>query len=132
MNNKKTIIAVIALVLVVAVFGGIYLATRPATAEGGKTITVTVVHKDGTSKNFTISTDEEYLAPALKAEGILPENEGADGMYFTVDGEQADYSVDQSYWGVYIGEEYAMLGMNDIPVNDGNSFKLVYTIYVEE
>jgi hypothetical protein len=31
MNNKKSIIAVIALVLVVAVFAGIYFATRPAT-----------------------------------------------------------------------------------------------------
>lgn len=132
MSNKKTIIAVIALVLVVAVFGGIYLATRPETSAGSKTFTLTVVHGDGTSKDFTVSTDEEYLAPALKAEGILPADEGADGMYFTVDGEKADYSVNQSYWGLFVGEEYAMLGMNDTPVNDGDSFKLVYTIYVEE
>ena len=132
MNNKKTIIAIISLVLIVAVFAGIYLATRPETSAGGKTFTLTVVHGDGTSKEFTISTDEEYLAPALKAEGILPESEGADGMYFTVDGEKADYSVNQSYWGLFVGEEYAMLGMNDTPVNDGDSFKLVYTVYVEE
>lgn len=132
MNNKKTIIAIISLVLVVAVFAGIYLATRPETSAGGKTFTLTVVHGDGTSKEFTISTDEEYLAPALKAEGILPESEGADGMYFTVDGEKADYSVNQSYWGLFVGEEYAMLGINDTPVNDGDSFKLVYTVYVEE
>ena len=132
MNNKKTIIAVIALVLVVAVFAGIYLATRPATSEGSKAFTLTVVHGDGSSKDFTISTDEEFLAPALKAEGILPADEGSDGMYFTVDGEKADYSVNQSYWGLFIGEEYAMTGMNDTPVNDGDSFKLVYTIYVAE
>ena len=129
MNNKKSIIAVIALVLVVAVFAGIYFATRPATSEGSKTFTLTVVHGDGSSKNFTISTDEEYLAPALKAEGILPADEGADGMYLTVDGEKADFSVDQSFWYLYIGEEDAMLGMNDTPVNDGDSFKLVYTTY---
>ena len=131
MNNKKTIIAVIALVLVVAVFAGIYLATRPETSAGSKTFTLTVVHGDGTSKDFTISTDEEYLAPALKAKGILPESEGADGMYYTVDGEKADYSVNQSFWYLYIGEEDAMLGMNDTPVNDGDTFKLVYTIYNE-
>lgn len=131
MKNKK-LLALVALVLVVAVFVGVWVATRPETSAGGKTITVTVVHKDGTSKDFTISTDEEFLAPALKAEGILPAEEGADGMYFTVDGEKADYSVDQSYWGVYIGEEYAMVGMNDIPVNDGDSFKLEYTVYVAQ
>ena len=37
--------------------------------------------------------------------------------------------MNQSYWGLFIGEDYAMTGMNDTPVNDGDSFKLVYTIY---
>ena len=128
MKNKKLIIAAIAVVAVIAIMVGVYFATRPQTSQGSKTFTVTVVHGDGSSKNFTISTDEEFLAPALKAEGILPADEGSDGMYFTVDGEKADYSVNQSYWGLFIGEEYAMTGMNDIPVNDGDSFKLVYTI----
>ena len=129
MKNKKTVIAIVALVLVIAVFVGVWAATRPETAAGGKTITVTVVHGDGTSKVFTISTDEEYLAPALKAEGILLETEGSDGMYNTVDGEKADYSVNQSYWGVYVGSEYAMEGMNDIVIQDGDTFKLEYTVY---
>ena len=128
MNNKKSIIAVIALVLVVAVFAGIYFATRPATSAGSKTFTLTVVHGDGSSKNFTISTDEEYLAPALKAENILPADEGADGMYLTVDGEKADYSVNQSYWGLFIGEEYATTGADGIVLTDGGEYSLVYTI----
>lgn len=129
MKNKKLILAIVALVLVVAVFVGVWTATRPDTADGGKTITVTVVHGDGTSKEFTISTDEAYLAPALKAEGILLETEGSDGMYNTVDGEKADYSVNQSYWALYVGEEYGMVGMNDQVINDGDRFKLEYTVY---
>lgn len=131
MKNKKRI-ALVALVLVVALFVGIWAATRPETSTGGKTFTLSVVHSDGSSKDFTISTDEEFLAPALKAEGILLEEEGADGMYNTVDGEKADYSVNQSYWVLYIGADYAMTGMNDTPVSDGDSFKLEYTVYVEE
>lgn len=128
MKNKKIVLAIVALVLVIAVFVGVWAATRPETATGGKTITVTVVHGDGTSKVFTISTDEEFLAPALKAEGILLETEGSDGMYNTVDGEKADYSVNQSYWAMYVGEEYGMVGMNDQVINDGDTFKLEYTV----
>jgi len=59
MKNKKMIIAIVALVVVVAVFAGVYLATRPETAAGGKTFTVTVVHKDESTKEFIYTTDAE-------------------------------------------------------------------------
>jgi hypothetical protein len=53
-------------------------------------------------------------------------------MYTTVDGETADYSVDQSYWAFYVGDEYAMAGMNDTPIVQDGEYKLAYTVYVEE
>lgn len=127
MKNKKIILAAVALVLVLALFLGVYLATLPDTQEGAKAFTVTVVHKDGTSKEFTCRTDEEKLGPALVAEGLIVEADSP-GMYNTVDGETADYSVDGGYWAFYVGEEYAMQGMDDTPVTDGGSYKLVYTI----
>ena len=127
MKNKKTWIAAIAVVLVVAALAAIYFSTRPTAAEGEKTFTLTVVHSEG-SKDFTISTEEEYLAPALMAEGII-NNEGVEtGMYFTVDGETASWEENQSYWAIYVGEEYATVGMNDLPVEDGGVYKLEYTI----
>ena len=49
-------------------------------------------------------------------------------MISTVDGELADWNVDQGYWAVYEGEEYAMQGIDQTPVYDGSTFKLVYTI----
>lgn len=131
MKNKKLLLAAIALVAVIAVFLGVYFATRPEAQEGSKTITVTVVHKDGTSKDFTCHTDAEFLADAMKEKGILLSTEGADGMYNTVDGETADWSVDQSYWAVYVGEDYASAGANDLTIRDGDTFKWVYTIYSE-
>lgn len=129
--NKKIVIAVIALVAVIGIMLGVYAATRPEATEGAKTITVTVVHKDGTSKDFTYHTDEEFLASVLLADGLIVESESA-GMYNTVDGETADYSVDQSYWAFYIDGEYAMTGMDDAPVTDGAVYKLEYTVYVAE
>lgn len=127
MKNKKMILAVAALAVVLALFIGVYFATRPDTQEGTKTFTVTVVHKDGTSKDFTCRTEEEKLGPALSAEGLIVEGASA-GMYNTVDGETANYSVDGGYWAFYVGEEYASAGMDDTPVTDGGSYKLVYTI----
>ena len=129
MKNKKILIAAIVIVALIAVMVGVYFAARPAVAEGAKTISVTVVHADGSEKQFQYRTDEEYLGPVLLAEGLA---EGEDGPYgltiYVVDGEKADWNENQSYWALYIGEGYAATGADSTPVKDGDSFKLVYTI----
>ncbi|MBQ9843330.1 MAG: hypothetical protein IJO31_04185 [Oscillospiraceae bacterium] len=129
MNNKKLILAAIALVAIIAVLVGVYLATRsgPA-AAGAKAITVTVVHSDGTEKVFHYNTDAEKLGAYLEEQGLI-ESQGADaGMFHTVDGEKADWNVNQSYWAFYLGEDYAMTGIYDTDIADGGVYKLVYTI----
>lgn len=129
MNNKKILIAVVALVAVIAVMVGVWFATRPETVEGDKTITVTVVHKDGAEKKFTYHTDEEYLGAVLLTEKLVVGEEGPYGLMISaVDGETADYNVDQGWWQIFIGEESATLGADSIPIKDGDTFKLVYTI----
>ena len=129
MKNKKLILAIAALVLVAALFVGIYIATRPETTQGAKTYTVTVVHADGTSKDFTYHTDEEYLGAALVAEGLIVGYESQYGLTVeTVDGETASWDEAKAYWALYVGEEYAMAGVSATPVNDGDSFKWVYTV----
>lgn len=128
MKNKKLIIAVVAIVAVVAILLGVYFATRPTASAGSKTFTLTVVHSDEVSKDFTITSSEEFLAPALIAEGIINDEGIETGMYFTVDGETASWEENQSYWAFYIGDDYAMAGMNDTPIEDGAVYKLVYTI----
>lgn len=129
MKNKKLILAVVALAAVIAVMAGIFVATRPETVAGGKEITVTVVHKDGTEKDFEYATDAEYLGEVIVSEGLVNGEEGPYGLYFdTVDGETADWNVDQSYWSILIGEEYATVGADGIVLTDGGEYSLVYTI----
>lgn len=128
MNNKKLVLAAIALVSVIAVFAGIWLATRPGVTAGEKSFTLIVVHKDKTEKVFELTSAEEFLGPALAAEGIIVESDSP-GLYNTVDGETSDYSKDQSYWNFCIGDEAAMEGMNTTPITDGGVYKLIYTIY---
>lgn len=129
MKNKKTWIAVAAVALVVVLALVATFALKPKGADGTKNITVTVVHKDQTEKVFTYATDEEYLGAVLVTEGLV-EGENSDfGLMITVvDGEEASWDADQSYWAFYVGEEYAQTGVDSTPINDGDSFKLVYTI----
>ena len=130
---KKTWIwitaAVLALALLVTGMVALYLKFRPQAVAGEKHITVTVVHKDGTEKEFHYDTDEEYLGTVLQNAGLIEGEVGAYGLMISaVDGEVADWNVDQGYWALYIGEEYATTGVDTTPIHDGDSFSLVYTI----
>ena len=128
MKNKKLVIAAVALVAVIALMVGVWMATRPETQTGSKAYTVTVIHKDGTEKVFECRTDEEYLAGALLEEGLVS---GEDSQYgltiITVDGEDAVWATDNAYWAIWVGEEMAMTGASEIPVYDGSAYKLEYT-----
>ena len=129
MKNKKMIVIAVALLTCVAAMLGIFLGTRPETVTGIKTITVTVVHKDGSEKVFTCPTEEEFLGKVLVNENIVVGSYGEFGLYFdTADGEKADWNVDNGWWQVFIGEEAAITGADQIPIADGDTFKLVYTI----
>lgn len=129
MKNKKVWMGLAALVLAAALMLGVYLGMRPETETGGKEFTVLVVHKNGEEKQFSYATEEEYLGTVLLAAGLIQGEEGPYGlMVSVVDGEIADWNVDQSYWALYIGEEYATTGVDMTPVTDGGEYKLEYTI----
>lgn len=126
--NKKTWIALSALILVVAILVGVHLLTRPQAQEGNKTITIEIVHANGESQTHTVKTDEEYLDKVLIAEGFIEESNIVNGMFDTVEGETAAWDPDQAYWAFYIDGEYASVGVCDAVVTDGSAYKLVYEI----
>ena len=129
MKNKKMTLAVVALVLVIAAMSWLWLGSREKTIEGGKNITVIVVHGDGTQKEFTYGTNAEYLGEVILGEGLVVGEEGPYGLVFdTVDGETASWEENQSYWALYVGEEYATTGADGVVLTDGGVYKLVYTI----
>lgn len=128
MKNKKLILAVVALAVVVAVMMGVYTMTRPETVQGSKGYTVTVVHSDGVTKDLELRTDAEYLAEALLEAALIAGEEGPYGLtVITVDGEDAVWDTDNAYWCIWIGEEMATVGISEIPVYDGSAFTLEYT-----
>ena len=141
--HKKTILAAIALVAAVALLAGVYFLVGPGkqvdsgattgTDDSGNvitgcTFTVVVVHGDKTEKTFTYTAPEGKLGDFLEAEGLIDATGAMAGMFHTVDGEKADWNVNQSYWALYLDGEYAMVGIYDTDIVDGTVYKLEYTI----
>ena len=131
MKNKKVLLAAIALLVVAGVMAAVYFATRPTVQDwtGSKTITVTVVHSDGKSQEFSYSTDKAYLGEVLQEAGLISGTPGVFGLYMeTVDGETASWEENGAYWAFYVGEEYATTSVDLAPITDGAVYKLVYTL----
>ena len=130
MKKSKALLAVVIVLAVAILAAGIYFVTRSKTdaASGAKSITVDVVHADGTSKTFTYQTDAEFLGEVLQREGLVQGTESDYGLYITtVDGEEAVYENDGAYWAFYVGEDYASQGVDTTRVEDGATYSLVYT-----
>ncbi len=95
---------------------------------GSKTITVTVVHGDGTSNDITVSTDAENLRDALEAEGIIAGEDSSYGMFVqTVDGETAD-DGEQEWWCLTKGGEMWNYGVDDTEIADGDVYEFTLTV----
>lgn len=131
MKNKKKIIGIAALVVLVVLLGIMYTVFREKPVEGSKSITIEVVDAEGVSKVYEVKTDAEYLQQAMdEAEGL--EYDGYVGDYgFTVEsvnGVSAVYETDHAYWSFYVNDEYCNYGISQQPVEDGDAFKIVYTL----
>lgn len=130
MENKKLIIGLaVVLAVIAAAFSVIFITMKPDTQKGEKNITVTVVFKDKTEKEFKIDTDAKYLGDALLEEKIVTEDEykNGGGMYTYIAGERADYTLDKSWWCLNIDGKMANLGINEQPIADGDSFEIANT-----
>lgn len=128
-NSKRIVIAVAVLVVLIAALLIVYTVAKPGTTEGSKQITLEVVYEDGTTENYEIATDAEYLKEAIESTVTL---EGEDGDYgftlYTVNGVTADWN-DSVYWAIYVNGEYGQYALDQQPVTDGDSFQLVYEGY---
>ena len=131
MKSKKIIFAAMVLVLVIGLLAGIYAASGKEAVEGAKSVTVVIVHKDGTEKTLEFNTDHGYLSELL-LEKELVTGYASEEYGFTiesVDGVVADWAVDGAYWALYEGDEYATTSAAGIVLVDGGVYKLVYETF---
>lgn len=129
--NKKKILGVVVLLVLIAALGLVYTAFKEKPVEGTKEVTIEVVSDDGSSVTYEVVTDAEFLQQVMdEAEGL--EYSGTEGEYGpmvdTVNGVYASFDTNRSYWGFFVNDEYCNYGIADQPVEDGDAFKIVYTI----
>ena len=91
---------------------------------GAKTVQVEV-KAGGKSITFTIHTDKEILGDALLEHDLIAGEEGAYGLYIKfVNGIEADYDKDQTYWAFYKDGEYMMTGVDSTTITSGDHYEL--------
>jgi len=99
------------------------------TAAGSKNITIEVKDSDGNVTSYAVSTDADYLRQAMdEADGLTYSGTESDWgmMVEVVNGEQAIYAEDNAYWAFYVNGEYGQYGIDSQPVNDGDTYSIVY------
>lgn len=103
--------------------------TELTLGNGATTVTVTVVDDKENQTIYTLHTDKTTLREAMDEYELISGTDSQYGlMVDTVCGVRADYSVNQSWWKILIGEETAPTGVDGIHLTDGASYSFVYTI----
>lgn len=128
MKNKKLVVSLVALVLVVAVMAGVYFTTRPEAVEGQKNVTIVIVYEDGTEKKLEYVTACEHLSELLLEKELVTGYESQEFGFTieSVDGITLDWATDGAYWALYEGDTYATESAAGIVLIDGGVYKLVY------
>lgn len=92
-------------------------AEAPATAVS---FTVVVSDLEGNETTFEYTSDKATVGEALLEEGLLAGYAGDYGLYITaVNGITLDWDRDGKYWACYVDGEYALTGVDSIPLTEG-------------
>ena len=91
--------------------------------------TFTVTDANGESTELTLdATDGEKLSDALAEAGVISAEEAAAGFVTVVNGEEANYDADGSWWCLTdAAGEMTAVGVADLELHDGDSYAFTYT-----
>ncbi|MCL1903813.1 MAG: DUF4430 domain-containing protein [Oscillospiraceae bacterium] len=82
-----------------------------------------VSDKRGNITESEITSNHELLGDALREEGIITERDFVN----TVNGITADWNTDRAYWAILIDGETATAGIDDIYIDEGSVYALIFT-----
>ena len=132
MKNFKSFLRISVLVVLIAVTALSFFSCdkEEVDSQGTEiTITVAVINKAGEKSEHEIKTTASDLGTALVESGIVENNQDSYGLYIlTVNGETADWNVDQSYWSLSKNGETLMTGASSTKIADGEHYELTYTV----
>ena len=117
--NKKLILTVIAVLVLLLGVLGIKNISNKNIQKGNKTITIDIVSKvDNLNEKEEINTDEEKLGPVLLNKGFKIEN----GMVLKINNIDLTNS-DSEFWHISVNGEDAKVGVNDLIIKNGDIIK---------
>ena len=97
--------------------------TVKTVGEGTTEFGFTVTDLDGNKTEFTVKTDKTTVGEALLDVGLIEGDNSEFGLYVKkVNGIEADYDKDQTYWAFYIDNEYAMTGVDSTEITYGAEY----------
>lgn len=120
--NFKKILSLILIAAFIMTFAVGCGKTNSSSAQdaSSKSFTFVVTDREGSETSFDITTTRQTVGDALTDEGLIEGTESEYGLYVTkVNGVEAIYENDGTYWSFYINGEYAMSGVDTTNVEDG-------------
>lgn len=102
-------------------------APTEANAADVMHITFRVTHDDGELKEFELETSKSTLGEALAEENLVSESDYSPGFYDTVDGEVANWDVEEGWWCFYCNGEALTVGIEEEQLVDGAVYEAVFT-----
>ena len=97
----------------------------PATVVGeGETVFYFIaVDLDGVMTKYEVHTNETTVGAALIGLELISGDMGEYGLYVkTVNGVTLDWDTHGKYWALYIGEEYALTGVDQVEIVPGTTY----------
>lgn len=127
-NKKRTFIAVVIAVALIAALIACYAVFAPKANAGDKDITVQVIHADGTVAEWEINTSSDNLRGALEEQSLIAGDDSGDTLFVTtVDGYTAD-AAREEWWCFTKGGEMMMTGVDDTMIADGDKYEITLTV----
>lgn len=125
--SKGTIIALIVLCLVVAAAAVTHYLLIPRGVEGEKAIVVEIT-ADGSTTTREIRTNAAYLRGALEEASLVEGEETVFGLWVTTVNGRVANDADEEWWALYVNGDFAMLGVDDMPITDGDRFEYILKV----
>ena len=122
---------VLPLVLIAVIALSVVSCGTQKNPEGGvqKTFTFEAYDLDGTKLyGGEITSTAAMVGEALLEKELVTGEDGQYGLYVqSVCGVVADYNTDGTYWSFLIGGEYAMTGVDQTEIVDGETYTFTRT-----
>lgn len=123
--NKTSFKKILSMILIAAMIMTMCAgcAKKGTEATGAKEFTFVVVDKAGNEETFQINTERAIVGDALMDEKLIEGDSSEYGLYVTkVNGIEAIYENDGTYWAFYVNGQYAMTGVDTTDIENGATY----------